>query len=181
MYQRRIRSIVRLAAAIFVLIAPAFAQSVQQVPLRGAASGSWETARTSLAGKGRLIIITAEEPHRRQVCHVESFAAEKLVCRRGIGRTRTYLPDQIAAVIMPGDRVLAIGMLTGFNAGLGASIWGTIVLAAACPLCAAGTAAAALLFLSLAGLTIFTGDTPETVVYLAPGQTENDMRRYVHM
>lgn len=98
-----------------------------------------------------------------------------------MGRTRTYLPDQIAAMILPGDRVLTIGMLTGFNAGLGASIWGTVILAAACPLCAAGTAAAALLFFGGIGAVLYAGDEPERLVYLAPGQTEKDMGRYVHM
>ena len=180
MFQRILRSIVLMAAAAFVSFAPALAQSDQEIALSGAATGSWETAQAVLAGKGKLIVITAEQPRRRQVCHVQSFAAEKLVCRSGIGRTRTYLPDRIAAVILPGDRVLTISLLAGFNAGLGASIWGTVILAAACPLCAAGTAAAALLFFDLAGATVFTGEDPERLVYLAPGQSEKDIDRFVH-
>lgn len=62
MFQRILRSIVLVAAAAFVSLAPALAQSDQEVALSRAPTGSWETAQTALAGKGKLIVITAEQP-----------------------------------------------------------------------------------------------------------------------
>ena len=58
----------------------------------------------------------------------------------------------------------------GLNAGLGAAIWGTVVLTATCPACAAGTAIVALFFLSAAGATAYTDDVPDRLLYSAPGK-----------
>jgi hypothetical protein len=180
MNHRIVRTLVAAMAGFIVALAPAFAQPPEEDTLPLGPTSSWEAAQASLAHRGRLFVITAEQPHRRQICHVQQLTAEKLVCSHGIGRTRTYLPAQIAALILPGDKVLTIAWFLGSNAGLGASIWGTLVLAAACPLCAAGTAAAALFFFDIAGAALFSDGEPERVVYLAPNQKLEDMQRFVH-
>ena len=61
------------------------------------------------------------------------------MCARVFGGPRIYLPQQILALIIPGDDAVRIRLALGFNAGLGAAIWGTFVLAATCPACAVGT------------------------------------------
>ena len=66
---------------------------------------------------------------------------------------------------------MRLPMFLGFNAGLGAAIWGTVVLAAACPACAVGTGIAALFFFSAAGVTAYADGQPDRLLYLAPGQT----------
>jgi hypothetical protein len=179
MQQRISRTVVILLAGSIVALAPVLAQTNIASTLPEGATSNWEDAQATLASRGRLIVVTADEPHQRRVCHVHSITAEKLVCRNGIGRTRTYLPEQIAALIVPGDKVFTIAMFTGINAGLGASIWASVVLAAACPLCAAGTAVAAFLFFDLGGAILFTGPDPERLVYFAPGQDEAEMNRFV--
>jgi hypothetical protein len=180
MQLRMSRTLVILLAGSVVALAPVLAQTSTVSTLPGSVTSNWDDAQTSLSSSGKLIVVTADEPHQRRVCHVRSMTAERLVCRAGIGLTRTYLPEQIAALIVPGDKVLTIAMFTGFNAGLGASIWSTIILAAACPLCAAGTAAAAFLFFDLGGATLFTGPDPERLAYLAPGQDEAEVNRLRH-
>lgn len=175
------RTIVILLAGAVVSLTPVLAQSSVETTRGAGATRNWEEVPTAFTTKGRLFVITADQPHRRQTYHVQSLTAEKLVCRFGIGRTHTYLPEQIAVLIVPGDRVLTIRLFTGFNAGLGASIWGTVALAAACPICAAGTAVAAFLFFDCAGATLFTGSEPERLIYLAPGQDESEVKRLLHV
>jgi hypothetical protein len=131
---------------------------------------SWQVARSTSSSRDKILVVTVDKPSRKQSCRVQSFTDEKIVCSRAFGGSRTYLKQQVAALILPGDGALAAELFVGFNAGLGASIWATVVLAAACPICAAGTALAAFVFFDLAGLTAFTGGEPDTLVYLAPGQ-----------
>jgi hypothetical protein len=129
----------------------------------------WEIARSASSSAGRILVVTVDRPNRKQSCRVQSFTDEKIVCSRAFGDSRTYLKQQIAALLLPGDAFSPTELFIGFNAGLGASIWATVVLVATCPVCAAGTAFAALVFFELAGLTAFTDDQPERLVYRAPG------------
>ena len=87
-----------------------------------------------------------DQPHRKQSCRVEAYTPDKLVCSRILGGERTYTTPEVLALILPGDDGLRVPMFLGFDAGLGASIWATAVLAAACPACAAATGVAALFF-----------------------------------
>jgi hypothetical protein len=86
------------------------------------ASHAWQDAQLVGASKHRLYVITVDKPDRRQVCRVHSFTTGKLVCSRAVGGPRTYLPQQILALILPGDERWRIPMWLGFNAGLGAAI-----------------------------------------------------------
>lgn len=115
-------------------------------PVSNNALNDWRAAQQAGPSKGKLLVVTLDQPDRRQTCRIKSFTPNKLVCSRPFSRTQTYLPQQVLALILPGDRGLRLPLWLGFNAGLGASIWGTVVLATACPACAVATGIAALFF-----------------------------------
>jgi len=142
-------------------------------------SQTWEAAQTAAPIKGKLFVVTVDHPDRRQDCHVHSFTADKLVCSRAFGGTRTYMPQQIAALIIPGDDNLRVALFLGINGGAGAAIWGTVVLAAACPVCAVATGVAALVLLCAAGAVAYADDQPQRLLYLAPGQLLSSKLGYV--
>jgi len=131
---------------------------------------SWQVARSTSSSRGKILVVTLDQPKRRQSCHVQSFTDEKIVCSRAFGGSRTYLKQQVAALILPGDGALTVELFAGLNAGLGASIWGTVVLVAACPACAAATAFAALVCFAFAGAVAYSDNQPERVAYIAPGE-----------
>ena len=101
---------------------------------------------------------------------------DKLVCSRAIGGPRTYLPKQVVALILPGDSDLKLRLVLGLNGGLAAAIWGTVVLAASCPVCAVATGVVALLLFGAAGAVLMGDDQPDHVLYLAPGQHQLQLR-----
>lgn len=159
-------------ALISATVARAQAPTVITVPTLALNAGdSWQGAQLiGSARKGKLYVVTIDHPDRRQACRVQSFTREKLVCARALGGPRTYLPQQVLALIVPGDEGLRLPLWLGFNGGLGAAIWGTVVLAAACPACAAGTGIAALFFFGAAGAVAYADGQPKQLLYLAPGQ-----------
>lgn len=173
MCQRTIYRILTLATIIIVSTTAALGQSSSssETLTTGHSHTSWQGA-AGLAGssKEKLFVVTTDKPDRRQTCHVQSFTEDKLVCSRAVGGPRTYLPQQIVALIRPGDGNLTIKLFLGFNAGLGAAIWGTVVLAAVCPPCAVATGVAALFFFGAAGASLIGDDVPDSLLYLAPGQ-----------
>jgi hypothetical protein len=118
----------------------------------------------------KFVVVTVDQPNRKQACRVQSFTKDKLVCTRVIGGPRTYLSNQVIALIVPGDDALRIRLVLGFNAGLGAAIWGTIVLAATCPACGVATGIAALIMFAAAGATLIGDGQPERLLYVAAGQ-----------
>jgi hypothetical protein len=130
----------------------------------------WRTAQSAAPAKGKLIVVTRDRPGHRQSCHVQSFTSEKLVCSRVLGESRTYLREQIAAIILPGDGHLKLRLALGLNGAAGAAVWGTVVLAATCPACAVATAIAAVVILCATGAILIADDQPDRVLYLAPGQ-----------
>jgi hypothetical protein len=142
----------------------------QSPTLPKAIATTWEIAQQVGSTKGKLFVVTVDQPDRRQTCRVRSFTLDKLVCSRAIGGPRTYLPQQIVALILPGDGNLKLRLVLGFNAGLGAAIWGTVVLAATCPPCAVATGIAALLLFGAAGAILIGDDQPDSLLYLVPGQ-----------
>ena len=127
---------------------------------------------------GRLFVLTTQHPKARHTCHVRSFATDQLVCRDSLGVPHTYKSQDIATLIIPGEYELKLRMLAGFNAGLGAGIWATIVLAPVCPPCAAATALVALCAFSGAGAIMVGDDIEDAILYLAPGQTLQIKLRY---
>jgi hypothetical protein len=171
MPDRTIRSILIMSALSLVTATLGFAQSPTPSEVRLITGhDDWQGAQQVGASQRKLVVVTLDHPDRRQTCRVQSFTAQKLVCSRAVGGIRTYLPQQVLALILPGDQKSKIPWVLGFNAGLGAAIWGTVVLAAACPACAVATGIAALLFFAAAGSVLIGDDQPDRLLYLAPGQ-----------
>jgi len=169
MQHRIIRSVFTLIAIVVVSTVMAYSQGITyEIPIND--HGSWQAAHLTGPTKGKLLVVTFDKPDRRQTCHIQSFTRDKLVCSRAFGGSRTYLAEQVIALILPGDEGLRLPLWIGFNGGLGASIWGTVVLAAACPVCAAGTAIAAVFFFAAAGVCAYADGVPDKVLYLAQGQ-----------
>jgi hypothetical protein len=171
MPHRTIRSILTLFALALVSATIALAQSSTSsktpvIPTRN----NWQITQSVGSSKGKLFIVTLDQPDRKQTCHIQSFTIDKLVCSRAIGGPRTYLPQQIAALILPGDGYLKLRLVLGLNGGLGAAIWGTVVLAATCPPCAVATGIVALALFSAAGAILYGDEQPDGLLYLAPGQ-----------
>jgi hypothetical protein len=131
------------------------------------------------AAKHKVFVVTVDKPDRKQACGVQSFTADKLFCSRALGGSRTISREQVVAIIQPGDGGSRVPLWIGFNGGLGASIWGTVVLAAACPACAAATAIAALIFFCAAGAVAYADDQPDKLLYQAPGQELSRKLGYV--
>jgi hypothetical protein len=180
MPQRTIRCTVAIVVFAFVFAQHVHAQSTTSLDFRnGPGSDSWQIAQSFAPAKGKLIVVTAGAPQRWQTCRIESFTVDKLVCSRAIGGPRTYLPQQVAALIVPGDDALKLRLVLGFNGGLATAIWSTVVLAAICPPCAVATGIAALFFIGAAGAVLIGDDQPARLLYLAPGQQLTGKHRYV--
>ncbi len=156
MPKRTVNGILTLFAVAYVSPTIGFCQStttVEPIVTHGRNS-NWQVGQVLGASMHKFVVVTIDQPNRRQACRVQSFTEEKLVCARVFGGPRIYLPQQILALIIPGDDAVRIRLALGFNAGLGAAIWGTVVLAATCPACAVATGVAALIFFSAAGATL---------------------------
>jgi hypothetical protein len=119
------------------------------------------------------------QPTHRIACRVQSFTVDQLACKRPFGKTRIYKPQEVAALITPGDNDLKLRLVLGLNVALAAAIWGTVVLAPTCPPCAVGTGIAAFFFFGAAGGVLIGDDQPNQLIYLAPGQTLNKKLGYV--
>lgn len=162
---------------------PAEAQTAREVvdaPRR--AENGWGVAQAVLSSGSsghKLLVVTLDRPNRRQSCRVQSFTDDKLVCSRAVGGARTYPRGQIAALILPGSDVPTRWVLVGLNGGLGTAIWATVVLAAACPACAAATAFAALVCFCFAGAVASTDDVPDRLLYLAPDRKQSHKLGYI--
>ncbi len=175
MFQRTVRifTIIALAvvsATIAVAQSPTATKALEKASNNISPGNDWQIAQQVGASKGKLYVVAVDQPNRRQGCRVRSFTLDKLVCSRAFGGSRTYLPQQVVALIVPGDDELRLPVWLGLNGGLGAAIWGTVVLAATCPVCAAATGVAALFFFSAAGVVSYADGQPDQLLYLAPGQ-----------
>lgn len=177
MCQQVIRSILTFSTIALTSATTAFAQNSTTIAIPAKERNtSWSFAQSGGSSKHTILVYTLDHPDRRQTCHVQSFTVDKLVCSRAIGAPHTYLPQQIFALVLPGDEELRRWVI-GLNAGLGASIWGTVVLAATCPVCAAATGVAALIFFGSAGATLFGDGHSDRVLYLAEGHSLNGKLR----
>jgi hypothetical protein len=171
MPQRTIHRIFTIFALALATGSIAFAQSSTApgtfvTPPRS----TWEIALGS--SKGTLFVVTKDQPHRRQTCHIQSFTATEFACSRAIGGPRTYLRQQVVALILPGDEHLIASkvlLVLGFS-GLGGAIWGTVVLAATCPACAAAAGIATFFWAGAAWLSRNEEKQRDRLLYLAPGQ-----------
>jgi hypothetical protein len=170
MSQRAVRRVLTFFALTLVSATVARSQSRNLTePLAGSVYNTWEIAQQVGSSKGKLVIVTADQPNRRQSCHLQSFTPDELVCFRAKGRRRTYLSQQVAAIILPGDGEFRHWMLLLANGEMGAAIWGTVVLAATCPGCAVATGFVAASCLIGAWLSLWDHQ-PDRLLYLAPGQ-----------
>jgi hypothetical protein len=183
MLRRIIRGLLTLFTLALVSTIIALAQStgsteIVTIPARDTDSHSWQAAHLTGPSKGKLFVVTVDKPDRRQSCHIRSFTKDKLVCSRAIGGPRTYLPQQVVALILPGDEKTWLPWFLGFNGGSGAAIWGTVVLAATCPACAVGTGIAAFMCYWIAG-EYLDAKPSDRLLYLAPGQQLSRKLGYV--
>lgn len=185
MRQLTIRSVVTAIAVVLVSASVARAQSETSTEVLNLnPRHSWEGAQLvgsswPSASKRKLIVVTVDQPQRRQRCRVESFTTDKLVCSHAVRGSRTYAREQVLALILPGDGHLKLWLALGFNGGMGAAIWGTVVLAATGPAGAAATAFAALFFFGAAGAVLIGDDHPDQLLYLSPGQKLSRKLGYV--
>ena len=171
MPQPLMRNILMLSTLTIVSTISAFAQLVtSHEPSTVLRAETWQVAQSAASSSRRLDVVTMDQPRRRQSCRIQSFTMDKLVCSRAVGGLRIFLPQQVIALILPGDHDLKLRLLFGINSGAGAAIWGTIVLAAICPACAAATAVVAVAFLGAAGAVLIGDEQPDRLLYLAPGQ-----------
>jgi hypothetical protein len=177
MPKRSIRSTFILFALALVSATIALAQSSTSSEAPVPAINNWQAAQSVGPSKGKLFVITVDQPNRWKTCSIQSFTLDKLVCSRAIGGPRTYLPQQIVALILPGN--LKLRFLLGANGGLAVAIWGTVVLTALCPVCAVVTGIAALLLFGAAGAVLIGDDVPDRLLYLAPGQQLSSKLGYV--
>jgi hypothetical protein len=175
MNQRIINSIISFFGLVLASASITVAQSPNSTEVLSLNStNSWQGAQSIGSSKGKvlrkLFVVTLEEPSRRQACRVQSFDLDKLVCSRALGGPRTFLSQQVAALIVPGDGRSKLWLMLGFNGGLGAAIWGTVMLTAACPACAVATGIAAYFCFGAAVAILIGDDQPDRLLYLAPGQ-----------
>ena len=180
MPQPLIRNVLMLSTLTIVSTISAFAQLViSHEPSTILTAETWQAAQSAAFSGRRLDVVTIDQPRRRQSCRIQSFTVDKLVCSRAVGGLRTYLLQQVIALILPGDHDLKLRLLFGLNSGSGAAIWGTIVLAAICPACAAATAVVAIVFLCAAGAVLMGDEQPDRLLYLAPGQQLSGRLRFI--
>lgn len=149
------------------------------VPTNTDAMQTWQLAQSVGASKGKLYVVTVDKPNNRQSCRIQSFTLDKLVCSHVFGGSHTYLPQQVIALLIPGDRELKLRLVIGLNGGMAAAVWGTVVLAAACPACAVGTGIVALALFSAAGAILVGDDQPDRLLYLATGRRLSDKLGYI--
>jgi len=167
------RNLLQVSAFVLASASVACGQNLSNVDIAAAnPSKDWKSAEDLTPIKSKRYVVTTDQPDRKQGCRVQSLTDDELVCSRANGGSRTYKREQIVALINPGTKSETLAFFLGFNAGLGASIWGTVALVATCPVCAAATAFAAFIFFGMAGVTAMADDAsaPEKLLYLAPGQ-----------
>jgi len=180
MSQRTIRSGLTLFVLALIIATVALAQSSTSLGVSANATRyTWQGAQLAGSSKSRLFVVTLDQPHRRQTCRVQSFTMDRLVCSRAIGSPRTYLPQQVVALILPGDRDLKLRLTLWLNGGLAAAIWGTVALAGPCPACAVATGIVALMLFAAAGAVLIGEDRPDQLLYLAPGQQLTGKLRFL--
>lgn len=183
---RTVRRIVTVLTLAFICTAVAAAQSPTSseavtIPVsnKTSANSIWPEAQPGGAYKGKVFVVTLDQPDHRHACRIQSITADKLICSRGIGGARTYLRQQVVALIIPGDEALRVRLVLVLNAVLGATIWGTVVLAAACPPCAVVTGVLALGLFGAAGGVLYVDGQPDRFLYLAAGQHLSKKLGYV--
>jgi hypothetical protein len=136
-------------------------------------TSAWEGARAELANpKQTVYVITIAHPKTRHTCLVQSVNASEIVCAH-YGRTTTFRAGDVGALILRGEHARWYLYAAGFLAAGGGATWATVALSSVCIPCAAATGLAALVLYTLAPMCAMMtdGDSPDQLLYLAPGQT----------
>jgi hypothetical protein len=171
------------AVLAFTLLSQTLAQAQDQpttvdLPTSSSTTQRWDYA-SLLAPSGRkILLITIAQPTHRIACRVKSSTVDHIACKDPFGVTHTYKSQDIAALITPGDKDVRIWFLLGFNGASAAAAWGTLVLSATCIPCAVATAVVAFALFGTCGAFLMADGQPETLLYLAPGQTLQVKLRY---
>jgi len=146
------------------------------VSARGQSSAStWEVAPVDV-GVGnspkRLYVVTKTHPTKRHTCEARSVSTSEIVCEHH-GRPTIYKAEDVAAIIEPGEHSRWHLYSIGFLAASGLTAWGTAVVASICLPCAIapGFAAFFLFWMAPAMAMGSDGDSPDKLLYIAPGQT----------
>ena len=172
--QQTLRRLLALATLTLLSATLALAQETPPPGNRDFAKKStdnWSDAAIIGAPQKKLFVITMADPTHRHACRVQSITADQLVCKGSFNKTHVYKPQEVAALVTPGDYNLRVWMVSAANASLGAAIWATVVLIPTCPPCAVATGIAALISFGAAGAALIGEGTQEHLLYLAPGQT----------
>src|SRR6185312_5156245 len=164
MRSRTLRQLLTLVALVLVPSMLALAQAPQ--------TRTWDGTQQIVIPKQKLYVVTTAQPMQRRYCMVSNVTDDQLVCQSRFGKAHTYRTQDIAAIITPGEHTVVFTFLA-FAGATAAATWGTIVVAATCPLCAVATGAAAgFLFICTLGSGFEAdGDRADALLYLAPGQT----------
>jgi len=170
MFQQTIRNILTLALVSATIAVAQSSAPREAFKIPDVANNDWQLAQRAGPSKGKIVVVTLDQPQRRQACRIQSFTVDQLVCSGGRGGPRTFLPQQILALIRPGNEAFRRPMFVLFNAAMGAEIWGTVVLVATCPACAAVTAFLAFYSFGAAWVALLGDDESDSLLYLAPGQ-----------
>jgi len=179
--QQTLRRLLALATLALLSATLALAQETSQPGNRDFAksgTGNWSYAATIGSPHKKLFVVTIADPTHRHTCRVQSIAADQLVCKGSFNTTHFYKPQEVAALVIPGDYNLRVWMVSAANASLGAAIWATVILIPTCPPCAVATGIAALISFGVAGAALIGEGTQEHLLYLAPGQTLQVKLRY---
>jgi hypothetical protein len=139
---------------------------------------TWNDASAHTPYGRKIFVVTVAQPTHRETCRIQSFTVDRLVCQGPFGRTRIHKPQDVAALILPGEFDLKLRLLLGFDGASAAAAWGTLVLAATCIPCAVATGVVALFFFGASGAILIGDDQPDALLYLAPGQQLQVKVRY---
>ena len=178
--QQTLRRLLALAALTLFSATLALAQETPPGNRDFAKKGTdnWSYAATIGSPHKKLFVVTMADPTHRHTCRVQSFTADQLICQGSFHKTHIYKPQEVSALVTPGDYSLRVWMVSAANASLGAAIWATLVLIPTCPPCAVATGIAALISFGVAGAALIGEGTQEHLLYLAPGQTLQVKLRY---
>ena len=172
MTDRTIRFLSTILAVILLSRTMAMAQAK---PIPAGPIYSWTNTSLRTQSDKKLVVITIAEPTHRFACRVLSSTDEQLECQGSRGKTRIYRPQQIAALILPGQGRLREWLWIGFNTPGILIGWATLRLGDTCKPCAVPTGVAFALF-GVAHSVHLEEYDPDHLIYLAPPEQLHDAK-----
>jgi hypothetical protein len=151
--------------------------SAQERSVAGAPAPSWQVwanweGSPAFAPGKKVFVVTIAKPRHRQSCRVENLSSAQLVCSRRLGRKPiVYRQQDVLALIDPGFHTRILPYFLGFVGAGAGTITGAVFLASISVVAAVPVAIIGGLILLASPLTAMAadGDTPEVLLYLAPG------------